>query len=79
MTNERVQPCDRMMIPVFLTYESDKGLRAEQDMFAESNVICLRWYDTSGNEYQRIAVKPNFFWHDGVNYFIHQERRWRYE
>lgn len=78
MTNERVQPCDRMSIPVFLTYASDKGLRADEDMFAESAVICLRWYDAGGQMHQRIAVRPEK-WYDGKNYFDPDGRKWKYE
>lgn len=43
--NEKVQPCDKIIVPVFHTFAGTKGLRVDKEMFDESFVICLRWQD----------------------------------
>lgn len=73
---ERVSPCDRIMVPVFLTYRGTDGLRADKEMFAEHRVIVLRWYADDGM-HQRIVVKPTA-WRDGKNYFEPDTRKWKY-
>lgn len=75
---DKITPCDRIMIPVYLTYRGTDGLRADNEMFAESNVIVLRWYSDDSKMHQRIAVKPNA-WRDGKNYFDPDTRKWKYE
>ena len=77
MTNERITPCDRIMIPVYLTYSGTDGLRADKEMFAESHVICLRWHD-GRRDRQRLVSCPKA-WRDGRNYFDPDTRKWKYE
>lgn len=77
MINERIQPCDRMMIPIYITYRNNDGVRVDADMFAESKTICIRWYDDAAQMHQRIIRKPKLFWH-GRNYFDPEKRNWKY-
>lgn len=74
---ERVSPCDRIMVPVFLTYCGTDGLRADKEMFAEHRVIVLRWYAEDMQMHQRIVVKPTA-WRDGKNYYDPETRKWKY-
>lgn len=74
---DKITPCDRIMIPVYLTYRGDSGLRADKEMFDEHPVIVLRWYTDNGQMHQRIACKPAA-WRDNKNYFDPDLRRWKY-
>ena len=76
MTNERVQPCDKMVIPVYMTYRGNDGLRADHAMFDDSAVICLRWHE-DGKDHQRIVWNPKA-WVFGKNYFCPEARMWKY-
>lgn len=74
---DKITPCDRINVPVYLTYQSENGVRADKDMFAESNVIALCWYTDDSKMHQRIAVKPSA-WRDGKNYLNPDTRKWKY-
>ncbi len=72
-----ITPCDYIRIPVYATYKSEKGIRADRGMFADCGVIVLRWQDTD-RQRQTLVFRP-FKWYDGKNYFLLGERRWKYE
>lgn len=74
---DKITPCDRIMIPVYLTYRGDSGLRADKEMFDEHPVIVLRWYTDNGQMHQRIACKPAA-WRDNKNYLDPDTRKWKY-
>lgn len=76
MTDERFQPCDQIIIPVFATYSGNDGLRVDAAMFYEQAVICLQWNE-SGKTRRRIAYKPRR-WVLGKNYFDPDTRVWKY-
>lgn len=73
---DKITPCDRIMIPVFLTYCGEDGVRADKEMFAEAHLIVLRWY-VGMQMHQRLAVIPPA-WRDGKNYFDPDTRKWKY-
>lgn len=70
-------PCDYVRIPVYATYKSEKGIRADKEMFAEFGVIVLRWQDTD-RQRQTLVFRPRK-WYDSKNYYIMSERKWRYD
>lgn len=75
---DKITPCDRIMIPVYLTYRGTDGLRSDKEMFAESNVIVLRWFDDDRQMQQIFALRPHA-WRDGRNYFDPDTRKWKYD
>ena len=75
---DKITPCDRISIPVYLTYCNENGVRADKEMFSGHRVIVLRWYSDGSKMHQRIAVKPNA-WRDGRNYFDPDTRKWKYD
>lgn len=77
MMTDKITPCDRISVPVYLTYRSENGVRAEQEMFAESKIICLRWYSDDGQMHQRITHRP-CAWRDNKNYLDPDTRKWKY-
>lgn len=77
MPETEITPCDRILIPVYLTYLLPEGLRVCKAMFAESNTIVLRWYEDDCTMRQKVAFKPQK-WVNGRNYFNPEERKWRY-
>lgn len=77
MSEMEITPCDRIQIPVYLTYLLPEGLRVCKAMFAESRSIVLRWYDDGCTMHQKIAHRPQK-WVNGRNYFDPNERTWKY-
>ena len=75
-TDERYQPCDKMIIPVYATYLGNDGLRVDHAMFGEQAVICLQWQEGK-KVCRRIAYKPQR-WLFGKNYFNPETRIWKY-
>ena len=75
---DKITPCDKIILPVYLTYRGDKGLRADKEMFREGHVICLRWYTEDMQMHQRIAARPHA-WRDGKNYYDPETRKWKYD
>lgn len=75
---DKITPCDRIRIPVYLTYRNENGVRADKEMFEGNHYIVLRWYSDDSKMHQRIAVKPNA-WRDGRNYLDPDTRKWKYE
>ena len=75
--NEKVQPCDKILVPVFLTYMTGYGLMVDKCMFEQSVVICLRWQDSKHRVFHRIVVMPDR-WYDQRNFYDPTERRWLY-
>ena len=75
---DKITPCDRIIIPVYLTYRGTDGLRADKEMFAESHVICLRWYGDDRQMQQIFALRPHA-WRDDRNYFDPDTRKWKYD
>lgn len=75
---DKITPCDRISIPVYATYAAEKGIRAEKEMFAESDVIVLRWFDDDRQMQQIFALRPHA-WRDGRNYFDPDTRKWKYD
>ena len=76
--SEKVQPCDKILVPVFHTFAGEKGLRVDKDMFDESFVICLRWQDSHRRTHHSIVEKPGK-WYDQRNYYDPVQREWRYD
>lgn len=77
MPEMEITPCDYIRIPVFATYKSEKGIRADREMFADFGVIVLRWQDTD-RQRQTLVFRPRK-WYDGKNYYLPGERRWKYD
>ena len=75
--NECITPCDRISIPVYLTYCNENGVRADKEMFSEHRVIVLRWHD-GRRDRQRLVSCPKA-WRDEKNYFDPDTRKWKYE
>ena len=74
---DKITPCDRIMIPVFLTYCNENGVRADKEMFEGNHYIVLRWHD--GRRDRQRLVSCQKAWRDGRNYFDPDTRKWKYE
>lgn len=70
-------PCDQLILPVyFTTATAEDGVRVAKEMFADKNMIVVRWNNGYGN-LQRIITKPGK-WENGVNWYDPMKHRWKY-
>lgn len=74
--SDSITPCDRISIPVYLTYRGEKGLRAEKEMFEGNHYIVLRWHE-GRRDRQRLVSCPKA-WYNGCNYWDLEREAWRY-
>lgn len=76
--HDGITPCDKIWIPVYLTYSTEDGIRVDRDMFGESNWVVLRWYE--GVERHQVMARNPRKWVDGKNRYIPVAKgRWKWQ
>lgn len=73
-----ITPCDQLIVPVFVTYRGEYGLRADAEMFMHHALICLRWYPGDGRMHQVLVRRPNVWRCGTTNYYDPERREWKY-
>ena len=73
---EKIQPCDKMVIPVFMSYIGDKGVACDKEMFENSRYIVLRWHE-GRRDYEKLVHEPRA-WYNDRNYWDIGRGAWRY-
>lgn len=76
--DDKLQPVDQLTVPVFITYKSPRGIRADREMFDDAHMVCLRWQDGAGWIHNACVEMPQR-WVNDKNYYMPSERRWAYE
>ena len=74
--NEKIQPCDKMIIPIYQTYIVEKGIVCEKEMFEGSRYIVLRWHE-GRKDHERLVYQPHA-WYNDKNYWDIGRGAWRY-
>lgn len=78
--DKSVSPCDKVLLPVFLTVATADGLICKREMFSDANVCGLRWYEPNGSTCKRrqIIVKSPCKWLDGQNFWDLERGAWKW-
>ena len=69
------KPVDYLRIPIFMTYLASAGVRAEQFMFDNHNIVILRFVGSDGRQHDIFVVKPSKF-EDDHNYYDLKRKDW---
>lgn len=78
-SRNKIRPIDQMIIPVFASYETETGVRAEQSMFDKSAIVVLRFIGLEDHvEHNIFVIRPDRFDDDCFNYYSLSEKAWRY-
>ena len=75
---EKPTPCDNVLLPVYLTISTSRGIKARKEFFEECRVIALRWYDDRGAMIQAVVRYPGAWDEGGVNFWKPEKQRWAY-
>ena len=73
---DKITPCDRISIPVYLTYCGEKGIRADKEMFEGNHYIVLRWHEGRRDRQQLVSCPKA--WYNGCNYWDLEREAWQY-
>lgn len=69
------RPVDYLRIPIYSTYLSSAGVRAERYMFDNHNIVILRFVGSDGKQHDIFVVKPERF-DDDKNYYDLKRKDW---
>lgn len=73
-----ITPCDIVQIPVYFTRRTVNGIAADKQMFRTSGIVILRYVEDDGRNRDILVSAPGVY-HDGLNYWDTDARRWLYD